>query len=150
MPGSRLSLFGVELGQPQTASRGRRKGSGGLTSVYGKSPVGRQGVRRNGCVACALRCGAPVDSSEKVDGPQRQRPRSHAVGQSNMTGLRAIRRLITSRTSRSRRGRHSRQTGSQPELIDVRPAAAGSRATRLARSVYAVGRCQTCVGRRSS
>jgi hypothetical protein len=31
----------------------------------------------------AHRCGAPVDSSENLDRPQRQRPGSHAVGQSN-------------------------------------------------------------------
>jgi hypothetical protein len=32
--------------------------------------------------ARALRCGAPVDSPEKVDRPQCQRPGSHAVGRS--------------------------------------------------------------------
>ena len=74
-------------GRPQSSSGSaqcsRRSGSGGLTSDYGKSPVGRQGVRVSGCVARAHRCGAPVDSSEKLDRPQRQRPGSHAVGQSN-------------------------------------------------------------------
>jgi hypothetical protein len=65
----------------------RRRGFSGLTSVYGKSPVGRQGIRLNGCVARTLRCGAPMDSSQKVDGPQRQRPGSQAVGQSNTDPL---------------------------------------------------------------
>ena len=58
----------------------RRSGSGGLTSVYGKSPAGRQGVRLDGCIARAHRCGAPVDSSANLDRPRRQRPGSHAVG----------------------------------------------------------------------
>jgi hypothetical protein len=65
-------------------------GSGGLTSIYGKSPVRRQDVRLNGCVARAFRRGAPVDSSEKGDGPRRQRPGSHAVGQSNTDPLAGI------------------------------------------------------------
>jgi hypothetical protein len=79
----RLSPFGVELRLPQTASAG----SVGLTSVYGKSPGERQGVRLNGRVARAQWCGAAVDSSEKLDGPQRQRPGSHTVGQSNTDRL---------------------------------------------------------------
>jgi hypothetical protein len=84
--------------QPQTAGAGRRSGSGGLTSVHGKSPVGRQGVRLNGCVARDLRCCAPGDSSKKVDGPQRQRPRSHAVGHRPPAGSPKARR--PPRTSR--------------------------------------------------
>jgi hypothetical protein len=79
--------FDFEVGQPHTAGCSRRRGSGGLTSAYGKSPDGRQGVRLNGCVAPARWCGAPVDSSENLDRPRRQRPRGHAVGQSNTDGL---------------------------------------------------------------
>jgi hypothetical protein len=101
---ARLPRQSSRSGGRQTATAARRSGSGGLTSVYGKSPVRRQGVRLNRCVAPARRCGAPVDLSETVDGPQRQRPGSHAVGKSNTDRLVDGDRVAASRTVAHNKG----------------------------------------------
>ena len=71
----------------------RRSGSGGLTSVHGKSPGGRQGVRLDRCVVGAHRCGAAMGSSANLDGPRRQRPGSH-VGSPRHTSCRCGVRVV--------------------------------------------------------
>jgi hypothetical protein len=89
----KVSALAVNTGKRHQPARRRwtatirqccgRSDTAALLSVYGKSPVWRQGIRLNGCVTHALGWGAAVASSEKVDRPQRQRPRGHTVGQSN-------------------------------------------------------------------
>jgi hypothetical protein len=59
----------VELDSPKPASAVDEVEPGGLTSVYGKSPVGRQGVRPYRRVARPRRCGASVEPSQNPGRP---------------------------------------------------------------------------------